>query len=185
MSGGWGRGAEWCEAAEAGKRERIGLLDERVGQSTPPRAWLAAGSLAKKRLSTAETRIREREKSATPVVAMRRRDTIRQEIIGRTIGLRGSRLVGSQVRRWWLQSLVHQPAREHGRGVLLKPLVKKFTNLLAEVRSVPQTGQFVGLQGIARGSEKKLPRWLNTVFGHGDAPKNKQVLNVTVLTKTY
>jgi hypothetical protein len=64
-------------------------------------------------------------------------------------------------------ALLHQPASQHGRGVLFQPLVEQGTDLLAEIGGMTQARQFIGLQRIARGGQKKLPRRLGVVPGHG------------------
>ena len=205
MSGERWQRAQGIRATGAGNRSSYTLLHGPDGQSIPPRTWLAAGTVAKKRLLTAVKRIRVRESSASPVGTTRRRYTIRQEIIGRTFRLCGTRVapgdvaryvmgnfmrnfardLGSNLRSRRLQALVDQPTSQHRRGVLLQPLVEELADLFTQVRGMSQTRKFIGLQGVAGSGEKKLPGGLNTIFGHGDAPKNEQVFNVTVLTKTY
>ena len=180
-----GQRAEGMEATRVGNEERVSMLNGADGQNTLPRIRPAAGTLAKKRLLTTETQVRASENSASPVGAVRRRHPIRQEIIGRTCGLRWRGLARRNIGSGRLHALIHQPASQHRRGVLFQVLIEEFANLLTQVGGVSKTGQLVGLQGISRGSKKKLPRWLHRVFGHGDAPKIEQVFNVTVLTNHY
>ena len=67
-------------------------------------------------------------------------------------------------------ALLHQPARHDRRGVFVEPLIDQGTDLLAEIGSVIQAGQFVTLQAIARSSEQKFPWGLGPGLIHGDPP---------------
>ncbi len=62
--------------------------------------------------------------------------------------------------------LLHQPARQHGRGIFLHPKVEKRANLLAEISSMVETREFIALQRVSRSREKKLPRRLGLVVVH-------------------
>jgi len=70
-------------------------------------------------------------------------------------------------------ALLHEPARQHGAGVFLEPLIEKGANLLAKIGGVAQARKFIALERVARGREKKLPRrlWLGT--GHRSLLWNK------------
>ena len=63
-------------------------------------------------------------------------------------------------------ALLEKPARQHGGGVLLHPLIQQRANFLAEIRRVSQTGQFKALQGVSRSGKKELPGWLRRACGH-------------------
>src|SRR5208282_3839162 len=63
-------------------------------------------------------------------------------------------------------ALLEKPARQHGGGVLLHPLIEQRANFLAEVGRVGQTGQFKALQGVSRSGKKELPGWLRRACGH-------------------
>ena len=62
--------------------------------------------------------------------------------------------------------LLHQPARKHGRGVFLHPLIEKCADLFAEICGMAESREFIALQRIARGREQELPRGLGPVVGH-------------------
>jgi hypothetical protein len=98
----------------------------------------------------------------------RRELLIREEIIGHRMRPVGARLGGGQDFRsvQGTLPLLHQPARQHGGGIFLKPLVKQVADLFAEIRGVTQSGEFVALQRIARGRKQELPRRLGLVTGH-------------------
>jgi hypothetical protein len=61
-------------------------------------------------------------------------------------------------------TLLHQPTRQHGRGVLFEPRIEQLRDLLAEIGGVAQPRKFVTLQGIAGRRQKKLPRRLGFVI---------------------
>ena len=63
-------------------------------------------------------------------------------------------------------ALLDQPAREQGAGILFHPLIKQSANLLAEIGGVGKAREFVALERVARGREKKLPRRLGWGTGH-------------------
>jgi len=75
--------------------------------------------------------------------------------------------------------LLHQPAREHRRGIFLHPLVEKAANLFAEVGGMSKTREFKALQRIARGGEKELPRGFGFAIRHVDLLE-ESILKVTV-----
>jgi len=64
-------------------------------------------------------------------------------------------------------ALLHQPACQHSRGVFFEPLIEQSADLLSEISGVAQTCQFIRLQRVARSRQKKLPRRLGLVAGHG------------------
>jgi hypothetical protein len=94
---------------------------------------------------------------------------IRKNIIGHAISVLGKQTlkchgfvgVGSAL------ALVHQQAREHGFGIFLDPLLEERGDLLAEISSMAEAGEFKALERAARGREQKLPRQLGLVSGHG------------------
>lgn len=99
---------------------------------------------------------------------------IRKKIIGR--GMSGSRR--RFARRSGLQhlrrtlALFHQPARQHGGSVLFEPLVEKRADFLPEIRSMAEAREFIALQRVARGREKKLPRGLGLLTVHAALQDN-------------
>jgi hypothetical protein len=78
-----------------------------------------------------------------------------------------SPLVTFRLRRGCLRrgafALLHQPARQHCGGVLLKPGVQQLHDLLAEIGGVAEPRKLIALQGIARRREKELPGRLGFV----------------------
>ena len=61
-------------------------------------------------------------------------------------------------------ALLHQPTRQHGRGVLFEPGIEQLRDLLAEIGSMAQTRKFVTLQRITGRRQKKLPGRLGFVI---------------------
>ena len=98
----------------------------------------------------------------------RRDRPIRKKIIGHGMSVFRSRFHAGNVllHRLGAFPLLHQPARQHGRGILLHPQVEKSANLLAEIGGVAEPRQFVALQGVSRSGKKKLPRWLSFAVVH-------------------
>ncbi len=160
--------ARFCEAVEgnAGARER-----ERLGHATmgtPPRSWpgsigsgAANGKLQVMGWKVAET-------SSCAAICGRWNRSIRKKIIGHGMSvLRGWFVGGSDFlcrRRTF--ALLHQPARQHGCGTFLHPLVEKSSDLLAEIRSMAEAREFIALQRDSRSREKELPRRFSFAIGH-------------------
>jgi len=96
--------------------------------------------------------------------------SIREKIIGRSMsGLAscverhralvfGCRPLAELARRGGVLTLLHQPARQHGRGVFFEPGIQQLSDLLAEIGRVTQAGEFVTLQRIARRRQQEFPR---------------------------
>jgi hypothetical protein len=63
-------------------------------------------------------------------------------------------------------ALLHQPARQHGGGILLQPRVEKRGDLFPEISGMAEAREFRALQRGARGGEKKLPRGLGLLAVH-------------------
>ena len=106
--------------------------------------------------------------SSGTAVCGRRSTPIRKKIIGHGMFLpratftrvRGFRLVRGRF------ALLDEPARQHGASVFLEPLIEKRANFLAEIGGVTQAREFVALERVARGREKKLPRRLRLGTKH-------------------
>jgi hypothetical protein len=112
----------------------------------------------------------------------RRCRLIREKIIGRDVAgfaspwtgrsplvhACGDRRAFTPLGRRELFAFLHQQARQHGRGILLKPAIQQLHDLFAKIRRVAQPGKLVALQGIAGCGEKKLPRRLGFVGAQGD-----------------
>ena len=99
----------------------------------------------------------------------RRRDRpIRKKIIGHAMPVLRRQSGGVRGFLWVRRTfpLLHQPAREHGRGILLDPLVEKGADLLAKIGGMTETREFIALQRIARSREKELPRRLHVGTDH-------------------
>jgi hypothetical protein len=60
-----------------------------------------------------------------------------------------------------LLALLHQPPRQQGSGSFFEPDIEQLNDVLANVRGVAQSRQFVRLQRRARSREKEIPRRLN------------------------
>ena len=130
------------------------------------------------------------EHSGTATGILGRSETIRQKIIGRTVAVGGSRGGGRRVigSRNGAFALFDEPAGEHGCGIFLEPLIEEGTDLLAEIGGVAEAREFVGLQGMARSGEKKLPGSLGTELRHEDLQgrvlwENDAKINTLVIYK--
>jgi len=165
-----GRGARSCEAfeenTEAGEQEQL----ERVTMGTPPGAWVGGiGSDATTGKLQVEgwKAIRALGRAAG---CGRRNRPIRKNIIGHGMGVLGRRLAGRGVFLYWRGTfaLLHQPARKHGCGIFLHPLVQKRSDLLAKIGSMVEAREFIALQRDSRSREKELPRRFGFAIGHGD-----------------
>jgi len=125
----------------------------------------------------------------------RRCRLIREKIIGRDVAGFASPLTGRSplvhasggrrafaplVRRE-VFAFLHQQARQHSRGILLKPGIQQLHDLFAKIRRVAQPRELVALQGIAGGGEKKLPGRLGFVGAQGDL-QGKQCEITSVVT---
>ena len=76
--------------------------------------------------------------------------------------------------------LLEKPARQHGGGVLLHPLINQRGNFLAEIGRMSQAGQFKALQGVPRSRKQELPRWLSRAGGHKSPLLDPANINSTV-----
>lgn len=87
-----------------------------------------------------------------------------KNIIGRSVGrfrLRVLPLGGAPL------VLLHQPARQHGRRILLDPGVQQLPDFLAQIGRMAQPREFVALQGCTRSRKQKLPRRLSPTAVQG------------------
>jgi len=55
-------------------------------------------------------------------------------------------------------ALLHQSARQHGRRVFFKLLIQQRADLLSQICSMGQPGEFIALQRIFRSGKQELPR---------------------------
>jgi hypothetical protein len=120
----------------------------------------------------------------------RRARLIDEKIIGR--GMRGlaPRVAGRSAlvircrplirvaNRGGVFALLHQPARKHGRGVFFEPGIQQLSDLLAEIGSVAQAGEFITLERIAGRREKELPRRLGFVIQRDLQGKRRYITSV-------
>ncbi len=118
--------------------------------------------------------------------------SIREKIIGRSMcGLAscvearrslvfGCRTLAGLARRGGVLALLHQPARQHGRGVFFEPGIQQLGDFLAEIGRVAQAGEFVTLQRIARRRQQEFPRRFGFVIQGalpGKHPHSKGIVN--------
>ncbi len=102
--------------------------------------------------------------------------SIREKIIGRSMcGLASCvegrrslvfdcRAFAGLASRGGVRAPLHQPARQHGRGVFFEPGIEQLRDLLAEIGRVAQAGEFVTLQRITGCRQQEFPRRLGFVI---------------------
>jgi hypothetical protein len=82
-------------------------------------------------------------------------------------------------------TLLHQPTRQHGRGVLFEPGIEQLSDLLAEIGRMAQTREFVTLQGITGRRQKKLPGRLGFVIqGDLQGKKPDEITSIVNIVKS-
>ena len=169
-----GVGPQGCEAAARplGKRD-VGRI-ERVAGGTPFRPCGARRLLDKIGKSEWLSPRRGGERSNATARNVWVNDMIRQKIIGHRMAVCGRRFGGGLVRSGLgfrgenrALALLDQPARDHGIGVFIEPLVEQGRDLLAEIGRVAEAGEFVALQRVAGSGEKELPGRLGAIGVHG------------------
>jgi hypothetical protein len=162
------RGARHCGAFEENAGANGRELLERATLATPPGPidhgfvrGKTGGKLLMERRKMAFT-------SSGASICGRRDCPIRKKIIGHGVSVfrKSSRDRNVLLRLLRTFPLLHQPARQHGRGVFLHPKIEQRANFLAEIGGMAETRQFVTLQRVARSGEKKLPRRLSFVMVH-------------------
>lgn len=93
--------------------------------------------------------------------------SIRKKIIGHNMPASRGRLArGSGLRLRRALALLHQPASQHGGGILLEPLVEKRGDLFPKISGMAEAREFIALQRGARSREKKLPGRLGLLAVH-------------------
>ena len=93
--------------------------------------------------------------------------SIRKKIIGHGMTAPRRRLArGSGLHLRRALALLHQPARQHGGGILLEPLVEKRGDLFPKIGGMAEARKFIALQRGARGREKELPWGLGLLAMH-------------------
>jgi hypothetical protein len=162
------RRARYGEAFEGNAGGSGRKLLERTTLATPPGLidhgfvrGKVAGKLPMERGKMAFT------SSGAPICG-RRDCPIRKKIIGHGMSVFRKRFRGRDVLLRLLRTfpLLHQPARQHGHGIFLHPKIEQRANFLAEIGGMAETREFVTLQRVARGREKKLPRRLSFAMVH-------------------
>lgn len=114
------------------------------------------------------------ESSPAGACSVRSDEPLRQKVIGHRMAVaRRRRGNGLGLRRSFGTGgadaafpLLDQPAGNHGVGVLVEPLIEERRDLLAEIGSVGEAGEFVRLQGVAGSSEEELPGRLGALVDH-------------------
>jgi hypothetical protein len=74
--------------------------------------------------------------------------------------------------------LLHQPPRQHRRGVFFQPGIEQLRDLFAEIGGVAEPRKLVALQRVSRCREKELPRWLGSVIQGGLQGKPRHSINI-------
>jgi hypothetical protein len=158
----------WWELAGGAQGARV--MPRRGGREQGiPQGTLAADNVHVKKEKQSKNRKRGAEEcSGAAARGARRTGMIRQNIIGRRVSVGGRglglrRIFNGQDRTF---ALFDQPAGKHGGGILLQPLIEELADFLAQIGGVAEAGEFVGLQGIARGGEKKFPGSLGAELRH-------------------
>ena len=116
-------------------------------------------------------RVNERKElftSSRASICGRRDRPIRKKIIGHGMSIFRERFTGGNVFQHLRQALplFHQPARQHGGGILLHPNIEKHADFLAEIGGMAETREFIAVKGVSRSREQKLPRGLGLVMVH-------------------
>jgi len=164
------REVQACGSHTVRNREPASIVAywDRMVVGRPPRQPLANCVASKKQPKSHGMWRRGDETSVSPTGSTRRSDTIRQKVIRRTAALVCRGLgCGSRVSlEDGALALIHQPAGQQSRGILLQILVQKRTQFLAQVRRMSEAGEFVALQGVAGSSEKEFPGRLGVIGVH-------------------
>ena len=153
------------EASRDQKRANLATWWSRGDVDTPPLMLPLAPAAAKIKPKKHETLRRADETSGSSTGSARRNDAIPQKVIGRTTPLvfgrcgRGS----SHFAEDGAFALIHQPARQHGRGIFLEVLIQEGSQFLAQIRRMSEAGKFIALQGIARSGEQEFPGRLGVI----------------------
>ena len=97
-----------------------------------------------------------------------RNRSIRKKVIGHSMSGSQRGLAGGSGLRHLRRALalLHQPARQHGGGILLEPLVEKRADFLPEIGGMAEAREFIALQRGARSRENEFPRGLRLLAVH-------------------
>lgn len=168
MCDGAGVGTRWCEAPGTSQAASAGGAFARRARGTPlgHDARLGAGGIF---IALATNKVQKsRETSGSSPVCGLRGGSIRKKIIGHSVRSVVARIdSGKRFRQaGGAFALLQKPARQHGRGGFLQPLIHQGRYLLAEIGGVRQTREFVALQGVFGSGKKELPGRLRGTCGH-------------------
>src|SRR5260370_15917980 len=155
-------GARWGAPlwSGGGARRRLGLCG--LLRGTPLRGWDETTWPAKEGGDTAARLQNWSCASLSTANFGRRGRLMREKIIGHGMrGLAPSIAVHRSFLHNRMLALLHQPARQQSRGVLIEPGIQQLRDLFTEIGGVVQAGKFVAVQRIARGREEELPPRLN------------------------
>jgi hypothetical protein len=155
-------------AARNEKRARLATQQHGHDAATPPRILPLNPTAGKNKQKRHEKVRRGDELSASSRSGARWNDPVRKNIIGRTSAFVVRGLWG---RRWLFAedralALIHEPASQHGRGVLLEILIEQGRQLLTEIGGMREPGKFIRLQRVSGSGEKELPGRLSVMGVH-------------------
>lgn len=199
--------ADWCGDGTRGCGGRAGEFASRVVRQIPtmvhrtPRRGLGesampAGSGPKTGWPAHSLHLRSRASAKSRLRAR----LIREKIIGHGVCGIVPRLAGRcafitahrsrrgfALARGRALALLHQPARQHGRGIFFQPGIQQLRDLFAEIGRVAKAREFVALQGIAGSGKQELPGRLGFVSAHGDLHgKPCEITSrITIVNSTY
>ncbi len=168
------REAQTCgsEAARDEQRASLTAWLDHPDVDTPPLMLPVTPAAANSRPGKHETLRRAYETSGSLTGSARRNDTIPQKVIGRTappvFGVRGCG--NSLFTEHGAFALIHQPARQHGRGIFLEVLIQESSQFLAQIGRMSEAGKFVALQRVAGSGEQEFPGRLGVVGVHEFLP---------------
>ena len=110
-------------------------------------------------------------------------DKFVQKIIGRSCRW-NARLRGRDHRLCGLRfafAVFHQPAREHGAGVLFHPLIYQRGNFLSQIGRMAEPRKLIALQTVARCGKQEFPRRRNSAAIHETPWVGKSAVNSNLL----
>jgi len=169
--------AQGCEAraGSAGARE---LRSRRpVNRNTVPNQRASKAAMGKARSELCKRPRKIAITSGWAAICGRGNCPIRKKIIGHGMSAFHRRLATGNglphLRR--ALALLHQPARQHGAGILLEPLVKQGADLLPKIGGMAEAREFIALQRGARSREKELPRGLGFLAVHAALLEDRTV----------
>ncbi len=196
-----GDGARGCGGMAGGVVSRdvrqLGTMVHRTPRRGLGDCLLLAGSGPKTDFSAHSLRCHSRTSAKSGLRAR----LIREKIIGhgvpglapRVAGRRGfivahrSRRAFALLARRWPFALLHQPARQHSRGIFFQPGIQQLRDLLAEIGRMAKPRKLIALQGITGSGEKKLPGRLGFTSAHDDLQgKHREITSVvTTVNSTH